>query len=187
MSDVETKTEWSHLLGRGMAGKLKGRELKPVITDMVTWSVWKDQYPDTTVLDMSRTSREYTRLFYRDPDRFVFGFEVNGQAFALPMTDMRASPVHQFFTGKTPLLATFDRAGAVTHLFERRVDGRVLDFEQVSDLTMMDQQTSSHWNRLDGSCVKGELRGKMLEQRVGIMSFRNAWLNFHPDSQNVRF
>ncbi len=187
MSDVETKTEWSHLLGRGMAGKLKGRELKPVITDMVTWSVWKDQYPDTTVLDMSRTSREYTRLFYRDPDRFVFGFEVNGQAFALPMTDMRANPVHQFFTGKTPLLATFDRAGAVTHLFERRVDGRVLDFEQVSDLTMMDQQTSSHWNRLDGSCVKGELRGKMLEQRVGIMSFRNAWLNFHPDSQNVRF
>ncbi len=187
MSDVETKTEWSHLLGRGMAGKLKGRKLKPVITDMITWSVWKEQHPDTTVLDMSRTSRKYSSQFYRDPNRFVFGFEVNGQAYALPMTDMKANPVHQFSKGKQPFLATFDREGAVTHLFERHVDGRVLDFEQVNDLIMTDQQTASHWNRRDGNCVQGEQQGKMLTQRVGIMSFRNAWQNFHPDSQDVSF
>ena len=187
MSDVETKTEWSHLLGKAMAGKLKGRKLQPIITDMVTWSVWKKQHPDTTVLNMSRTTREYSSLFYRNPDRFVFGFEVDGQAYALPMTDMKANPVHQFSLRKTPLLATFDGKGAVTHLFERQVDGRVLNFEQLNDLMMTDQQTASHWNRLDGNCIKGELRGKMLKQRVGIMSFRKAWQNFHPDSQDVSF
>jgi hypothetical protein len=187
MSDVETKTEWSHLLGKGMAGKLKGRKLKPIITDMVTWSVWKKQHPDTTVLDMSRTSREYSSLFYRDPDRFVFGFEVDGQACILPMTGMMENPVHQFSVGSTALLATFDRDGAVTHLFERQMEGRVLNFEQVDDLTMKDQQTGSRWNRLSGTYIEGDLHGKMLKQRVGIMSFRRAWQNFHPDSQKIGF
>ncbi len=187
MSDVETKTEWSHLLGKGMAGKLKGRKLKPIITDMVTWSVWKKQHPDTTVLDMSRTSPEYTSLFYRDPDRFVFGFEANGQAYALPMANMMATPVHQFSIGKIPLLATFDEEGVVTHLFEPRADDRVLNFERVDDQIMTDRQTASRWQILNGNCIEGELQGKVLKQRVGIMSFRKAWQNFHPDSQNVSF
>ena len=187
MLDVETQTEWSHLLGKGMAGKLKGRKLKPIITDMVTWSVWKEQHPNTTILNMPRTSHRYSRFVYDNPDGFVFGFEADGQAYALPMADMMANPVHQFSVGKTPLLATFGKEGVVTHLFEPRVDGRVLDFERVDDQIMTDRQTASHWELLNGNCIKGELQGKMLKQRVGIMSFRKAWQNFHPDSQNVSF
>ncbi len=187
MLDVETQTEWSHLLGKAMAGQLKGRKLKPVITDMVTWSVWKEQHPDTTILNMPRTSHRYSSLIYGDPDEFVFGFEADGQAYALPMANMMANPVHQFSIDKIPLLATFDKEGVVTHLFEPRVDGRVLDFERVNDQIMTDRQTASRWKILDGNCIKGELQGQALKQRVGIMSFRKAWQNFHPDSQNISF
>ncbi len=187
MQDVETQTEWSHLLGKGMAGKLKGRKLKPIITDLVTWSVWKKQHPNTTILNMPRKSERYSSSFYSEPDRFVFGFEADGQAYALAMESMMANPVHQFSIGKIPLLATFDKEGVVTHLFEPRVDGCVLDFDRVNDQIMTDRQTASHWQILNGNCIKGELQGKVLKQRVGIMSFRKAWQKFHPDSQNVSF
>ena len=38
-----------------------------------------------------------------------------------------------------------------------------------------------------GESVEGPLKGTRLEQRVGIMSFRKAWMNFHPDSRDVEF
>ncbi len=187
MSDVETDTEWAHLLGRAMAGKLKGKTLEPLITDMVTWSVWRAQYPDTTVLNMSRTSRNYTREFYRDPAAFVFGFEVDGKAWALPMEKMNRHTVHPFKIGQLPLLATFEKEGAVTHLFETEVDNRQLDFSRVDEMTMRDQQTGSHWKITTGEAIAGPLKGKLLNQRVGIMSFRKAWRNFYPQSRDVEF
>ena len=187
MSDAETKSEWAHLLGEAKAGPLKGKTLKPLITDMVTWAVWKEQHPDTTVLNMSRTSKNYSRQFYRDPSRFVFGFNVGAKHFALPMEQMREHPVHHFEAEDTRLLATFDSDGAATHLFEPTVDGKPLDFEAVNKLIMKDRQTGSRWELLNGQCISGKLKGKMLTQRVGIMSFRTAWQNFHPESKDIAF
>ncbi len=186
MFDAETKSEWSHLLGRAMAGKLKGRKLKPLITDMVTWSVWKKQHPDTTVLNMSRTDRNYTREFYLKPSRFLFGFHIGDKHFALPMPVMMEHPVFAFEAANTELVATFDKVGAVTHVFESKLEGQSLSFERVSDAIMKDQETNSRWELLSGRCIEGTLKGKMLKQRIGIMSFRKAWQNFHPDSTDIR-
>lgn len=187
MGDVETDSEWSHLLGRAMAGPLKGKTLDPIITDMVTWAVWRDEHPETTVLDMSRTSDNYTREFYRDPTRFVFGFDLAGKAWALPLEKMANNPVHSFRVGDQPLLATFDARGAVTHLFDRKLGDQVLEFSRVDAETMKDTQTDSHWMTKSGEAISGPMKGKLLEQRVGIMSFRKAWQNFFPDSQDVDF
>lgn len=188
MRDVETGSEWAHLLGKAMAGPMKGTRLKPIITDMVTWGVWKQQYPETTVLQLSATARGYTSEFYQhDTSKFVFGFEVNGVTKALPMAQLIKKPVHTFETGKVNLVATFDAKGTVTHLFEREVKGRVLDFEHQSGLVMTDGQTNSRWHMLSGTCIAGELKGSLLTQRVGIMSFRKAWQNFHPDSHDIPF
>ncbi len=187
MSDVETKTEWAHLLGRGMAGELKGKTLQPLITDMVTWSAWRKQYPNTTVLDMNRTSKNYTRKYYRDPAKFVFGFELDGKAWALPMQKIMDNPVHPFEIEGHSLLATFDTEGAVTRLFEVSVDGQSLTFAQVDEKTMKDEQTKSVWKIATGEAIGGPMNGKLLKQRVGIMSYRRAWKNFHPESRDVGF
>ena len=187
MQDAETNTEWSHILGKGMRGQLTGRKLKPLITDMVTWSVWKQQHPDTTVLNMSRTTSNYSKEFYRQPKNFVFGFEANGESWALPMNELIENPVHSFEIDGVPLVATFESDGAVTHLFSRVVDGRTLTFQQVDGPTMKDRETNSIWSLGTGKAINGELKGSTLNQRVGIMSFRRAWVTFHPDSQDVEF
>lgn len=186
MSDTETETEWSHLLGRGMAGKLKGKELEPLVSDMVTWSVWRKQHPETTVLDMSKTSNSFTREFYRDPARFVFGFEVQGKTFALSMDDLLKHPVHSFEVEGHPLLATLEKTGMVVRLFDARVKGKPIGFKQLAQETMQDYQTQSHW-KLTGEAISGPMAGTRLEQRVGIMSFRKAWQNFHPKSRDIEF
>lgn len=187
MRDLETGSEWAHLLGKSMAGEHKGHVLKPVITDMVTWAVWKEQHPETTILNMPSRIDRFTSDFYSKPSDFVFGFEVNGQARTLPLQQMMKHPVHQFEVAGIPLLATFDRRGMVAHLFLPQLDGRNLSFTAVDEHTMTDQQTNSRWNVLNGRCLDGPLKGNMLKQRVGIMSFKTAWQNFHPDSTNVPF
>ena len=186
MYDAETRSEWSHLLGRAMAGQLKGKKLKPLITDMVTWSVWKKQHPDTTVLNMSRTDRNYTKDFYLKPSRFLFGFHVSDKHFALPMPLMMDHPVFAFEAADTQLVATFEKEGAVTHLFESNLEGQTLTFEHLDNSIMKDRETESRWEMLSGKCIDGKLKGKMLQQRVGIMSFRKAWENFHPDSIDIQ-
>jgi hypothetical protein len=187
MSDVETNTEWSHLLGRGMKGELKGRVLDPVVTDMVTWAAWREDFPETTVLDMPNTSQNYTRDFYRDSSRFVFGFRASGKTWALPMAELIRKPVHSFHIGDLSLLAALDKLGMVTHLFEATVGDQDLEFVQLDDETMQDKQTQSRWSIRRGKAIAGPLSGTELKQRVGIMSFRKAWQNFHPKSVDVRF
>lgn len=187
MSDVETNTEWSHLLGRGMNGELKGKELKPVVTDMVTWAAWREDFPRTTVLDMRNTTQNYTRDFYRDASRFVFGFQAGGKTWALPMVELIRKPVHSFRIGDLSLLAALDKESVGIRLFATKVGDQDLEFVQLDEKTMQDKQTQSRWTIRSGKAIAGPLRGTELKQHVGIMSFRNAWQNFHPTSVDVAF
>ena len=187
MRDQETGSEWAHLLGRAMAGQLKGKELRPLVTDMVTWKSWKESHPQTTVLNMSRTAREFSRDFYEDESRFVFGFVVAGQPWALPMEKMSRQVVQPLAIEDRRLVATFDAAGAGTYLFSAVVDGQALEFERFNATSMRDRSTGTQWSLTNGQAIQGPLQGKQLEQQVGIMSFRKAWRNFHPNSKDVPF
>jgi len=187
MSDLETETEWSHLLGRGMAGKLKNQALEPVVSDMVTWGSWLKAYPGTSVMDMKRTTENYSSDFYRDLERFVFGFEVGGKFSHVTMAQLVETPVHSFVIQNQHLVTAFDHDGMVVRIFEATVDQRPLDFVPVDAGHMQDVQSQSLWRISSGEAIKGPLVGSRLEQRVGIMSFRSAWMNFHPQSRELEF
>ena len=187
MVDVETKTEWSHLLGRGMAGELKGAVLEPVVSDMVTWGAWLKANPGTSVLNMKRTTENYSRDFYRDLERFVFGFEVGGKFWHVTMAQLVEKPVHTFNVGGQHLVLAFDESGMVVRVFEATVDERDLDFVAMDTDHMQDAQTNSTWSIAAGEAIRGPHAGSRLEQRVGIMSFKSAWVKFHPRSTESAF
>jgi hypothetical protein len=185
MSDVETNSQWAHLLGRAMAGPLTGKTLEPIISEMVTWKQWKEKHPDTSVLNLSRTSERYSAEFRRDPTRFVYGFKVNGKPWALPLDQMVGRTMLDFEVDDQRLLATFDPVGNVTRLFDPVIDDRPLDFERIDADTIRDRQTRSRWDISRGEAVAGPLRGQSLPAYLGIMSYRKAWFDFHPDSGEV--
>ena len=187
MSDVETGSEWAHLLGRAMAGPLKGKKLTPLVTDMMTWKSWKQKYPQTTAMQLSRTSRDFSRSFYdKNPDRFVAGFSLRDQDFAIAMTDLQRVQVHQFEAAGVPLLAAYTSASTGIQLFEPQIERQQLSFTAQGDVQMKDAETNSIWSRLSGECLAGQLKGSKLRPRVAIMSFKTAWKNFHPEYTLIR-
>ena len=187
MSDQETNTEWSHLLGRGMAGELKGEVLKPIVSDMLTWGAWLKEHPDTTVLDMKPTSKNYSSEFYRDLTKFVFGFETGGEFWYVTMAQVSENPIRNFEMEEQHFLTAFDQDGMAVRLFETNIDDRNLQFVMVDADHMRDQQTMSLWGISSGEAIEGPLRGASLKQRVGIMSYKAAWMSFHPHSREIAF
>lgn len=69
--------------------------------------------------------------------------------------------------GGTPVTVTFCPLCNTAIAFDRRLDGRVLDFGttgklRYSDLVMYDRQTESWWQQVTGEAIVGELTGKRL-------------------------
>jgi hypothetical protein len=85
-----------------------------------------------------------------------------------------------------PVAVTFCPLCNTALVFDRRLDGRVLDFGTTgnlrhSDLVMYDRQTESWWQQFGGEGVVGELAGEKLEQLPARIV---AWVEFagrHPD------
>ncbi|MEX2197929.1 MAG: DUF3179 domain-containing (seleno)protein, partial [Burkholderiales bacterium] len=73
---------------------------------------------------------------------------------------------------------------AAATAFERRLEGRVLEFE-ARDGRFIDRATGSEWNIL-GEAVAGPLQGRRLPAIDSGVHFAFAWLAFNPDSEIVR-
>jgi hypothetical protein len=69
-----------------------------------------------------------------------------------------------------------------TGVFDRRLDGRELDFEADGDGHFKDRQTGSTWDIL-GNAVDGPLKGKHLQAVVHGNHFWFAWGAFRPDTK----
>jgi hypothetical protein len=86
-----------------------------------------------------------------------------------------------------PVAVTFCPLCNTAIVFDRRVDGRTLDFGTTgnlrnSDLVMYDRQTESWWQQFGGTALVGELTGTRLEQ---LPSRIVAWEEFrqaHPEA-----
>ncbi|MBD3181238.1 DUF3179 domain-containing protein [Candidatus Poribacteria bacterium] len=182
MQDQETKSLWSHILGRAMRGQLKGTELELIPAKVVTWGAWKNQHPETTVLNMRRTTDDYTKNFYKHPEDFVYGWISSGNAYSVSFQFLLDNPILNINQVNWPLLITFDPESTAVNMFSRRLDDKILQFVVISEKLMKDKETESIWDRNTGISVKGLLKGKALKHKAGIVSFKAAWNEFHPDN-----
>ncbi len=185
MYDVETNTYWSHIRGEAMQGELKGTKLEMLPSEMLTWEAWRDKHPETTVLNLSRTNRSFTKEFYRDPASFVYGWSIGFQRYHVSLDALFKQPILNLSLGKTPLLVTFDAESTEAKLFSRTMEGRDLTFAPVRARQMRDEHTGSVWDIMTGEAIAGPLKGKRLERRLGMLSYQRAWLTFYPTSKNV--
>lgn len=106
--------------------------------------------------------------------------------------DVRAYPIqilmwHEIVNdtvGGVPLAVTFCPLCNTAIAFDRRVDGRTLDFGttgrlRYSNLIMYDRQTESWWQQGNGEAIVGELLGRRLAYHpaaiVSWLDFRSAY------------
>jgi Protein of unknown function (DUF3179) len=116
----------------------------------------------------------------------VIELELDGVARAYPLQILVWHEIVNDEVAGTPVAVTFCPLCNTAIVFDRRHDGRVLDFGTTgnlrhSDLVMYDRQTESWWQQFGGEAVVGELAGAELEL---VPSRIVAWEDFaarHPD------
>ena len=104
-------------------------------------------------------------LANREP---VISFELNGEAKAYPLQILTWHEIVNDKVGGVPVIVTFCPLCNSAIVFDRRLDGVVLDFGtsgrlRNSDLIMWDRQTESWWQQLTGEAIIGKLTGHTLE------------------------
>ncbi len=152
-------------------------------------AIWTDEWPKT---DFSRHSVDLREIRSGGPPKdgipsidspkFIAVGDVTGVKDTEPVislrigSDARAYPLsvlmwHEIVNdtvGGVPVSVTFCPLCNAAVVFDRRLEGRVLDFGTTgklrrSDLVMYDRQTESWWQQFLGEAIIGQLTGKRLK------------------------
>jgi hypothetical protein len=151
---------------------------------------------DPTVLDgrmVARLNRE--RGKYIVPTERVAGVVVNGEARAYPISVLNVHEVVHDTLGETPIAVTWHWPSGALVVFDRRVDGRTVEFG-VSGLVY--NSNLLLYERSDAATPGGEpLLSQMLARRIsgpgaehaapltilpGALVSWSRWLELHPDT-----
>jgi hypothetical protein len=188
MRDLETKSLWSHLLGKAMQGSLKGTSLPMLPASMTTWGEWKQRHPDTTLLALPRTAKRFRESIWEKPEKFVYGItpHVGSTPVSVGMPLLQKKKLVQTTAQEKFLLFTFLETGKSAQAFSRIIDGKPLDFRLGAQKgSMLDTGTQSTWHLATGACTKGKLTGKHLKVLPGTVSYKHAWKTFFPDGMMI--
>jgi hypothetical protein len=206
LEDLETRTLWAQLTGtsiRGMAGR---HALTPLPFQLTTWASWQAQFPNTRIIS-GQLSPYADRFDYtRDPygsyfgtsgpagigrgtetdDRLparaiVIGFDVDQNALAIPYNDLYDAGLAEIRVGQQDIVVFMDSETATPTAYESIIDGQKLTFN-ISDGTIVDNETGSAWNAATGEAISGELFGKNLKPVAYRSGFWFSWSDFFPDT-----
>lgn len=114
--------------------------------------------------------------------------ELNGDAKAYPLQILMWHEIVNDIAGGIPVSVTFCPLCNTAIAFDRRLDGRVLDFGTTgrlrhSDLVMYDRQTETWWQQATGEGIVGQYAGRMLEFiSAPLISWKTFRATF-PDGQ----
>jgi len=140
----------------------------------------KDGIP---AIDEPRYTRANEVEFLADREP-VIEITVEGESRAYPLQILTWHEIVNASFGDTPVAVTFCPLCNTAIAFDRRIDGRVLDFGTTgklrdSDLVMYDRQTESWWQQFSGEALVGTLAGTKLRQLpariVSWRDFRRAY------------
>ena len=93
---------------------------------------------------------------------------INGKARAYPLRILTWHEIVNDGLGSVPVIVTYCPLCNSAIIFDRRLDGKVLDFGTTgklrhSDMVMYDRQTESWWQQFLGQGIVGEMTGKRLK------------------------
>ena len=148
---------------------------------------WQSEWPDT---DFSRHSVAFDEIFSGGPPRDgipsiddpafvpvseaglpdrepVIGLTIGDDSRAYPLRILMWHEIVNDVVGGVPVAVTFCPLCNTGIVFDRRLDGRMLEFGTTgklrnSDLVMYDRTTESRWQQFVGEAIVGELTGSRL-------------------------
>jgi hypothetical protein len=209
MRDDETGTWWQQVTGLALHGPLKGRQLKTVFHDELSFAIWKREQPQGRVLKPDERIATLNRYEAADwemrvgrmrvvegtdvdkrlgPRTLVMGLDVGGSSKAYPLDALqKQSPIVDMI-GSVPVMVVLGEDRRSVRAFERSVDGRKLEFFQKTEnasasggLQLIDAETGSIWN-FEGKAIAGPLAGRELKRLFVLEDYWFDWRIYHPDT-----
>lgn len=129
-----------------------------------------------------------TEADWMTEDELVLGAVVGGEPVAYPIRILAHHELANDRIAGVPVSMVYCTLCRSALLFDRRVDGRVLDFETSgllieSNKIMVDRQTDTLWRHQTGVGLSGPLAGTELAQFPVLTTTWGAWLATHPDTE----
>jgi hypothetical protein len=204
MRDEETGSWWQQVSGECIFGGLKGKKLKLFDHDELTFATWKREggggrvlRPDPKHLASDdyepadwekRMERVPVATTLADPNEklpartLVVGVEAGGAAKAYPVEALaRQNPVLDQI-GDAPVLVLLAEDGKSVRVFDRRLDGRTLEFFLRPDSReLIDAETGSAWD-FTGTATSGTLKGRKLARVQPVKDYWFDWKKYHPET-----
>ncbi len=199
-------TVWNQTTGQAIVGKTVGQKLEIYPSSVMTWDLWKDNYPNGLVLS---TETGYARDYGRHPfasyetSPGIF-FPLNyvhpgvgpkdtvyrldhqdlSMAFLLRYLPRQTDPNVTLGTDGDALRAVVFYYGKLNNarIFNRDINGgsRTLTFTYANG-TITDNETGSRWSP-EGVALSGELRGTALEELPVTQHYGFAYFAMYPKS-----
>lgn len=207
MYDRATRSLWSQVLGRAVAGPREGDDLREVPSEQTTWGSWKRRHPDTLVLERpAGLAGTHYAGYHRDPDRIgvlgtenpddrlpgkalVYGVEAAGRAAAVPFAALADRPVLNTDLLGRPAVVFAPPGEDTALVYERTVGEEVLTFERAprdgGDGFTVRDAAGRVWDWQTGRCTSGECPGEALSRIPGTAVYWGVWAQFHPDTAVV--
>ncbi len=122
------------------------------------------------------------------PEEPVISLEIGGEARGYPLRILTRHEIVNDTIGGRPVAVTYCPLCNSSVAFDRRLNGRTLEFGttgklRYSDLVMYDRQTESWWQQFLGEAIVGELTGEqltILPSRVeSLARFRERYPDGH--------
>ena len=201
MRDEETGTWWQQVSGKAAFGALKGRTLEPVLSDELTFGLWKGESPAGQVL---APVAAYEKKYESDwepkvaklptvidfPEEglqsrsVVFGMEISGESRAYPQSVLKpGSPLQDRLHG-TPILLVVGPDNKAVRAFISQLDKSGIEFFQKAgeaQWSLVDSTSGSEWN-FEGCAVSGASKGKCLARVPLLKDYWFDWRNYHPQT-----
>jgi len=192
--DRPTRSRWSQVAGRAVAGPLTGTRLRRLPSLVTTWSRWQILHPDTTVYVDEEPPARRPRFNEETVSRVALGVEgpVRNEDWVVALEGRAASRAflvrrlvetrlaHEVFEGQ-PIVAFLTEDFTTATVWEPTVDGRALTFTAEGD-RLRDTETGSAWAAVSGKTVAGPLAGRALVRVPGSSALWYAWKAQFPDT-----
>ncbi|WP_281301266.1 MULTISPECIES: DUF3179 domain-containing protein [unclassified Iodidimonas] len=118
----------------------------------------------------------------------VISLEIDGEARAYPLAILTRHEIVNDRMGDVPIAVTFCPLCNAAIVFDRRHEGRELEFGTTgklrnSDLVMYDRQTESWWQQFTGKAIVGTLLGAELKRLPSRLESFALFRERHPNGR----
>ena len=207
MRDEETGTYWQQISGLAISGPLKGTQLTLVLSDELTFSTWKSENPQGTVLnDVPEFASGYAKkdwdvrmkraatvidfpehgLKARD---LMLGIQLDGASRAFLLERVLKERLVKDRIGSESVLLVVGPDNQSVRVFRARIPNLpgATDFYRITETKpgeiagalLMDDATGSQWN-FQGCAISGKAAGTCLTQLPAVKDYWFDWRNYNP-------